>query len=40
MVSIIESLVDSGRTLTIILSEMGIIKEILANKGHHVAHMF
>lgn len=40
VVPIIESRVDRGRTLTVILSEMGIVKGILANKGHHVAHMF
>jgi len=40
VVSIIESLVELSRILTIILSEMETIKEILANKGHHVAHMF
>lgn len=40
MVFITESLVELSRTLTIILSETEIIKEILANKGYHVAHMF
>lgn len=40
VVSIIESLVDHSGTLTIILSEMGFTKGILANKRHHMAHMF
>lgn len=40
VVSITQSLGDHGGTLTVILSEKGVVEGILASKGHDVTHVF